>query len=267
MVGQEVAQQLQAGGFEVRGFDLITGDDVRNAGQVLQAMEGCATVVHLAAADEPAPAATIIDTNVLGTHSILRAALATGVNRVVLVSSTEALGVFMGEAAPAYLPLDDDHPATPTRPYGASKRAAEQLAERVSAATGLEVICLRPPGVCDDQTRQAIRDLRADRASYEWDPIWEYSAWIHVEDLAAAVVAASTCPMGAISFACLLVAACDTNSDRYSGVELARRVHPDVEWRGGYVYELDATRSLIDSRPAQDLLRWEPTIRWRSMPD
>ena len=83
---------------------------------------------------------------------------------------------------------------TPTTPYGAAKRAAELLAQRTVAASTLEVICLRPPGVCDDATMAAIRSLRAERASFEWDPIWEYSAWIHADDVARALVAACVCP-------------------------------------------------------------------------
>ena len=62
-----------------------------------------------------------------------------------------------------------------------------------------------------------IRSYRSERASYEWEPIWEYRAWIHAEDLARAFVAACLCPTPVDRYACVLVAAADVNSDLHTG--------------------------------------------------
>jgi UDP-glucose 4-epimerase len=264
LIGPYVTAELGRQGHDVVGFDLVDGLDIRIRTAVVAAMSGCDAVVHLAAADTPLSPEVIVDTNLSGTLNVLDAAVATGVRRVVIASSVDALGVFLGEAAPDYLPLDDAHPARPTTPYGASKRAAELLAERTVSSTDLEIVCLRPPGVCDDATMAAIRAARTERASYEWDPIWEYGAWMHVEDLARAVVAACFCPAPPYRYACLLVAAGDVNSDEHTGRELAHLVHPAVPWRGDVEYDRDPRRSLIDATAAVELLRWTPQVLWTS---
>jgi nucleoside-diphosphate-sugar epimerase len=262
LVGAYVVDELRRQGHSVVGFDLVDGHDVLDGAAVSESMTGCEIAIHLAAADTPLPAEQIVETNVVGAKNVLDAAVSLGLRRVVLLSSVDALGIFMGEAPPAYLPIDDAHPARPTTPYGASKRVAERMAERTGTTTGTSVICLRPPGVCDDAIMAELRAHRAERPSYEWDPIWEYSAWIHADDLARAVVAACFCPPPIDGYACVLVAASAVNSDEHSGRELAGRVHPTVPWRGGPEYDSDPTRSLIETAPAQELLGWEPRVPW-----
>jgi UDP-glucose 4-epimerase len=266
LVGRYVVRELERQEHSVVGFDIQDGHDVRDPAGLAAAMSGCDAVIHLAAADDPLPAEVIVDTNVVGTKNLLDVAVAQGCRRVVIASSVDALGIFMSERPPDYLPIDDAHPARPSTPYGAAKRAAELLAARVSASTGLEVICLRPPGVCDDVTMALIRGKRVERASYEWDPIWEYSAWIHVEDLARALVAACFCHPPPGGYACLLVAASDVNSDAFAGRDLAALVHPTVPWRGGDEYQTDTRRSLIDTATAGELLGWAPRVLWADRP-
>ncbi len=262
LVGRYVVAELERQGHDVVGFDLADGLDILDLDTLCRSMQHCDAVIHLAAADDPLPAEDIVTTIVLGTKNVLDASIASGVERVVLASSVDALGIFMGEAPPTYLPIDDAHPAEPHTPYGAAKRAMELAAERIVNATNLVVICLRPPGVCDDATMDKIRSYRVERASYEWEPIWEYSAWIHTEDLARAFVAGCFCPAPPSRYACLLVAAADVNSDSHTGPELAALVHPNVSWRGGAEYTTDPRRSLIDTAPAVGLLRWKPEVLW-----
>jgi nucleoside-diphosphate-sugar epimerase len=262
LIGPYVIAELERQGHTPVGFDLLDGQDVRDPTALAASLPGCDAIIHLAAADDPLPAEVIVDSLVTGTKNLLDLAVAQGCRRVVIASSVDALGIFMSEAPPDYLPIDDEHPARPGTPYGAAKRAAELLAERVASSSDLEVICLRPPGVCDDATMAMIRHNRVERASYEWEPIWEYSAWIHVEDLARALVAACFCPHPPGSFACLLVAASDVNSDEHSARDLAAMVHPTVQWRGGDNYETEPRRSLIDSSAAAELLGWAPSVLW-----
>jgi len=262
LVGPYVVSELERQGYAVVGFDLADGLDVRDLDALCLSMRDCDAVIHLAAADDPSPAEDIVDTILLGTKNVLDAAIVNGVKRVVLASSVDALGIFMGEAPPKYLPIDDAHPAEPHTPYGAAKRAMELLAERTVDASDLVVICLRPPGVCDDAMMAKIRSYRSARASYEWDPIWEYGAWIHAVDLARAFVAACLCPAPVDRYACVMVAAADVNSDLHTGPELAALVHPTVSWRGDARYETDPRRSLIETSPAVNLLGWQPQILW-----
>src|SRR5205823_8118135 len=78
-------------------------------------------VVHAAAALPLWRPADIRSTNVEGTRTILTAARAAGMGRVVYISSTAVYGV------PEKHPLVEDDPLIGVGPYGESKIAAERL--------------------------------------------------------------------------------------------------------------------------------------------
>lgn len=78
--------------------------------------------------------------NAEGTLSVLEAARIHHVQRVVLVSSADVYGI----ASPASLPLTESAPIQPRSPYGASKQAAEALAQQYSRGWGLDVVVVRP---------------------------------------------------------------------------------------------------------------------------
>jgi nucleoside-diphosphate-sugar epimerase len=82
--------------------------------------------------------------SVLGTWHVLLAAEAAGATRVVHFSSVQALGISEGERLPDYFPVDDEHPRRAMRPYGLSKRLAEDLCEGFTARTGIATLSLRP---------------------------------------------------------------------------------------------------------------------------
>jgi nucleoside-diphosphate-sugar epimerase len=63
---------------------------------------------------------------------------------VVHFSSVQALGISEGERLPDYFPVDDEHPRRAMRPYGLSKRLAEDLCEGFTARTGIATLSLRP---------------------------------------------------------------------------------------------------------------------------
>jgi UDP-glucose 4-epimerase len=99
-------------------------------------------VFHLAAqidvrASVERPAADAA-TNVLGTISVLEAARATGVRRVV---NTSTGGGLYGDAE--LLPTPEDHPIRPLAPYGQSKLAAEGYCELYTRLHDLSTISLR----------------------------------------------------------------------------------------------------------------------------
>src|SRR5436190_20463132 len=78
-------------------------------------------VVHAAAALPLWRPDDIRSTNVEGTRTVLAAARAAGVGRVVYISSTAVYGV------PEKHPLEEDDPLVSVGPYGESKIAAERL--------------------------------------------------------------------------------------------------------------------------------------------
>jgi UDP-glucose 4-epimerase len=115
--------------------------DVRDAGAVLGAAEGCDVIVHLAASvgnarsiDDPVKDAQI---NVLGTLNVLQAARRHSLRRIVFSSSA---GIF-GELKT--LPIAEDHPQDPDSPYGASKLAAEKMCLVFNKLYGMRNVCLR----------------------------------------------------------------------------------------------------------------------------
>jgi len=192
------------------------------------------------------------------------AAREAGIRRVVFLSSVDALGVFKGERAPDYLPLDDAHLCYPATPYGISKLLSESMCRLFSESSEVSVICLRPPGVWTDETYAWIQSKRAKRAELEWEPFWEYGAFIDVQDLSRACICALTCKVE--RFACLLVSSADisiSTSGRTSR-ELAEYVMPDVKWRGGAEFEAEPFRSLLNIENAKSTLGWTPRRSWQA---
>jgi UDP-glucose 4-epimerase len=167
----------------VRQFDLTDGHDLRDPRAVLEAMHGCTAVVHAGALahDSAGSPVDIVATNVLGTWHVLVAAEQRGLSRVVYFSSAQVFGCAEGEGTPAYLPVDDDHPLAASRPYGMSKRLAEDMCQAWTERTGIATIVLRPVMILNDD---GLTPYAPDTA--------ELGAFVHVDDVVAATQLALT---------------------------------------------------------------------------
>src|SRR5581483_9235150 len=163
-IGAVVAARLRRAGAEVVGFDLVRGEDVRDAAAVARAARGCAAAVHLAGVrtDRGVDPSTLMAVNVLGTWHVLLAAREHGLARVVVFSSANA--------------------------HGVSKRLAEELCRAWTDETGVPTVCLRPPGVFDAADYAHVLAQRATDPASEWDPVWEYGAFLDVSDAAEAAL-------------------------------------------------------------------------------
>jgi nucleoside-diphosphate-sugar epimerase len=75
-VGRRIVDRLEQAGWDARGFDLRSGDDVRDQGAMLDAAEGCEVIVHAGAIahDSAGTPADIVSTIVFGTWHVLLAA-------------------------------------------------------------------------------------------------------------------------------------------------------------------------------------------------
>lgn len=177
-VGRATQPVLEEAGWSVSSFDLAEGFDVRDFEAVLEAMRGCEQIVHAGAIahDSAGRPDEIVATNVLGTWNVLLAAEQLGVSRVVYFSSGQVFGFAEGEGKPAYVPVDDDHPVRASRPYGMSKRLAEEMCSAWTRRTGIPTIVLRPVMILDDEGLRATSKEEA-----------ELGAFVHVDDVASAV--------------------------------------------------------------------------------
>lgn len=155
-IGSAVCRRLLQEGITVRALhrpqsslQALSGLPVQfQQGDILQpetlpaALEGVRWVFHAAAqSDYWRHPKHVVDTAVAGTRNVLLAAAEAGVERVVLTSSSSALGV--PEAGEL---LDERHEFNlpPGRfPYGYAKRQSELAALEV-AGTGIDVVIVNP---------------------------------------------------------------------------------------------------------------------------
>jgi dihydroflavonol-4-reductase len=156
-VGSAVARTLAARGHRLRllvrrtsdrsnlaGLDaeLVEGD-LTDAASVARAVAGCRFVLHVAADYRlwVPDAAAMLAANVEGTRTMMRAAMAAGLERVVYCSSVAALGL-NADGSPA----DETTPVTEADMIGAYKRS-KFLAERAVMeliAQGLPAVIVNP---------------------------------------------------------------------------------------------------------------------------
>ena len=263
MIGSVVEKVLRADGCEVIGFDIANGHNILNPNEIGSALKGCDAVVHLAALlghSEDVPD-EIMAVNLLGTWHILSAAVEAKLKRVVFFSSVDVLGIFKGERKPDYLPLDDNHPCYPITPYAISKHLGEKMCEYFTDSTDIPTICLRPPGVFDEDTYDFIISNRQANPNFEWNPFWEYGAFLDVRDTAEAARSALYCPNpGHVT---LLLCADDISSAHRTSQEMAQSLLPEVDWRGGDEYEHEPYKALINTQLAKEILQWVPRYKWR----
>jgi nucleoside-diphosphate-sugar epimerase len=176
-VGRTVVSELAEAGHAVTNLDLgppvspVAGvatmrGNVANAADVYGAVaySGAEAVVHLAAWADPGLVAdhrTYAD-NTAGTFNILDVCHSLKVRRVIVASSAQVYG-FAGRA-PAYAPVDEDHPLRPLNSYALAKIAGEQAAGYF-IAKGLNVLSLRIMGARAPETIAAeVAAMKADPA-------------------------------------------------------------------------------------------------------
>lgn len=140
-MGRHLVAHLRACGDEVVALRGDVTDAVSVRDQVRAAAPQC--VYHLAALshigaswDSPQQ---VFRVNAEGTLNVLRACLAAGVERVLVVGSADVYGAVAEED----LPITEDAPLRPLTPYGASKVAADFLALQAYLGEGLGTIRVR----------------------------------------------------------------------------------------------------------------------------
>ncbi|WP_027932434.1 dTDP-glucose 4,6-dehydratase [Amycolatopsis thermoflava] len=115
--------------------------DITDAQVVAEVMEGVGLVVHFAAESHVdrsiLGSADFVLTNVLGTQTLLQAALDAGVDKFVHVSTDEVYGSIESGS------WSEDHVLEPNSPYSASKASSDLIARSYFRTHGLPVCVTR----------------------------------------------------------------------------------------------------------------------------
>ncbi|MDF1790947.1 MAG: NAD(P)-dependent oxidoreductase [Thalassobaculaceae bacterium] len=197
LLGGYAVEALQ-GHYAVSGLDLLPArhdiphitDSIENPEAVRRACAGQDAVVHIAARPNiwSGDGHEIVQTNVVGTWNVLKAAEAAGVKRVIVTSSDSVVGftVFEGTMIPpSYLPVDADHPRRPTDAYALSKKLCEEMARSFAERGTLTVTVLRPVYVLYPEFEGEVKARAADPKGYKGPaaggrqpagggPMWHY---------------------------------------------------------------------------------------------
>jgi uronate dehydrogenase len=135
------------------GEEVISAD-ITKLSDLLAAMEGIDTVVHLAGIPDEGPWETVRDLNIDGCYNVFEAARQKGVKRVVFASSNHAVGFHKRERV-----LDDAVAPRPDSRYGVSKVFGEALGRLYADKHGLSVACMRIGSFRPDDTPTEPRHL------------------------------------------------------------------------------------------------------------
>ena len=118
----------------------VVQGDIGDLGAMTVALAGHDAVMHfaglLSVADSMKDPRSYFETNLVKGITLLDAAKAANVRRFIFSSTCATYGVPQG-------PLTEDHPKEPVNPYGASKRAFEQVLEAYARIGQLRAIALR----------------------------------------------------------------------------------------------------------------------------
>jgi len=148
MAGRGVRPLLRAAGHELVLLDLVDPDpvdgeravvaDVRDVEAVREAVRGADLVVHLGGISRERAWDEVLAANADGTRCVLKAARDEGVRRVLLASSTHAVGFHPIPAEPV-----DHLPPRPDSLYGVTKAAMEALGSVYADRHGMSVVSAR----------------------------------------------------------------------------------------------------------------------------
>jgi len=127
-----------------------------------------------------------MQTNVMGTYNLLRAAVDAGVGIFVMTGSNCALGHgyrISGRPFPfRYLPLDEEHPTDVEDSYSFSKLTCEKMLKMYTDAYGMRTYAVRAAGICGPDRRKQMADDAKPTEMWN-DFLW---AWVGSEDVASA---------------------------------------------------------------------------------
>lgn len=220
-------------------------------------------VVHLAA-QVSVPQSVVDPTqdawvNVMGYANVLQTAATFSVRKVIMISSAAVYG------APSSLPLREGASLTPLSPYGLSKMVGEMYTRLLCTQYGMAYTILRPANVYGPRQKTtgdgAVIPSFLEHFVRGTDPIihgdgLQTRDFIYVADMARAIIAS-------------LSAGDNCTFNISSGIsvsilDLWRTLAQLFNWhhepKHGPQRDGDIRHSVMDSRAAQEVLGWHPTV-------
>jgi UDP-glucose 4-epimerase len=244
------------------GLQVIEGD-VRDEVRMRDAVDGCDTVIHLAAV--PSVAQSVEDpvgcdsVTHGGTVNVVRQAVEAGIERFVLASSCAVYG------DAAELPIAEATPPRPLSPYAGAKLASEGVCADAADAGQLAAVCLRFFNVYgprqDPSSAYSGVISRFFSAAAANEPVTIYGDgrqsrdFVYVGDVVAAILAAADRPLVGTS---VLNVGTGRQTDLLRILEVVEeRAGKRLERRMEPARQGDIRHSRADAGRARWVLGWE----------
>jgi nucleoside-diphosphate-sugar epimerase len=248
--------------------DITVFDDCWRAVQGMDAMQHLAAQpwpvdhprLREQAAAQGVPFDATFQSNMLGTYYLMQAAVAAGVERVVMAGSNCALGHGYRISQTPFpfqaLPIDESHPAFPEDSYSYSKLAGELLLASYTRAYGIRTSVTRPAAICSPARCQQLTQQAAPATG--WNPwLW---AWVGSEDVARAhqllMEGPTTLPLHDVYY----VTADDTTALEPSAALIA-------QWQPTllpYADRLHGHGSFFSTQKLAQAVGWQHQTSWRA---
>jgi UDP-glucose 4-epimerase len=231
-------------------FPCMKGE-VTDRDKLSEAFQDADGVIHLAALRSRYNhlPMKVMETNVLGTFSVLEVARRSGVKKLLFSSSDAVLGIAqsVNEFSPEYVPIDEKHPLKPQDPYGISKMLGEEMCRCFTEGYDIDIIALRFSNIfCPGDEQKYLTDAKDPSARRK--SLW---AWVHVEDAVCAIECALVSDLkGYDVFHIAADDACLSNPDIPN---LVATYFPKTPIRR----PLSSKESLIDCSKAKNLLGFQ----------
>jgi len=185
---------------EHRNLRVIEGD-VLDAAATRKAIDGCNIVIHCAAIagvySVDRNAVTTMEVNLLGTNQVVRAAIATGVERFIEFSTSEVYGPFIHKGSESG--FTSIGPIGQSRwVYAASKLASEHLSYAHYKEDGLPLVVVRPFNVYgprqvgDGAVRGMIIQALQNAPITLYNDGTQIRSWCYVDDFVDGVLECAT---------------------------------------------------------------------------
>lgn len=238
-------------------FVLMGLDDVE---AIKAAMEGCDSVIHMAAIPAPGrhPDEVVFNNNMNAAFNVLQAASLLGIKKAVVASSLSALGTVWAPTPflPQYAPVDEDHPLLPHDCYSLSKGLIEDISKMFNRRTGMQIVAMRFPWVLrPSEYAEAVGKVRDDLAGYA-PHFWTY---VDVRD--AAQACRKAIEADGLGYAVFDITANDTIAERPT-MELLAEYAPGVEIRE----PIEGVNAAYTCERAREAIGYDPQWSWRQQP-